>query len=218
MYRENFYKCSHWFGKSNIQCYLYVYFVHFVNQFYSRCVSDEGSTCSPTVGRIPNSFGPGGNNWGNLMVSTAFPCDGYVVSWTFYRALAFGSVYVGVFRQSSETEFTLIEKTLLPEGLTGEQTYQPDPPILVRRGDFIGVFHSRNTPQEVLARSADEVSDARYQNFYVSFMDEDIQRGTAFSINDFVNSENQASFAVQADMSYVGVPGIYIRYFKKKKK
>ena len=141
------------------------------------------------------------------MLSTAFPCDGYVVSWTFYRALAFGSVYVGVFRQTSETEFTLIEKTLLPEGLTGEQTYQPDPPILVRRGDFIGVFHSRNTPREVLARSADEVPDGRYQNFYVSFMDEDIQRGVPFSINNFVNSENQASFAVQADMSYLSVPG-----------
>lgn len=160
------------------------------------------------MGRIPKTFGPGGNNWGNLMVTTAFPCDGYVVAWKFYRALPFGSVYIGVFRQTSEKEFTLVEKTLLPEGVTGEQKYEPDPPILARRGDFIGVFHSRNTPQEVLGRSADEVREGeRPQNYYVSFVDEDIQQGVPFDINSFVNSENQASIAVQAEMSYVGVPG-----------
>ena len=141
------------------------------------------------------------------MVSNAFPCDGYVLSWRYYRALGFGTVYIGVFRQTSDTEFTLVGKTLIPEGV-GEQVYEPDPPILVRRGDFIGVFHSRNTRGDVIAQSADDVPSGQVrQNFYVSFFDEDIQQGVPFNINDYVNSENQAMYAVQADMSYLSVPG-----------
>ena len=115
---------------------------------------------------------------------------------------------MGVFRQTSETEFMLVSKTLLPEGTTGVQIYEPDPPILVQRGDFIGLFHSRNTGSEVIVRGAEAAPNGeRTQNYYVSFFDEDIQQGVSFSITDFVNSENQASYAIQADMSYENVPG-----------
>ena len=168
--------------------------------------SDE-YTCSPTVGRLPEQIMSGGNNWANLMVSNAFPCSGYVVAWRFNRAVSYGSVYVGVFRQTSDTEFKLIAKTLLPEGISGVQFYEPDPPILVQRGDFIGLFHSRNTRGEVIARDGDSAGESQQQNIYASFFDEDIQQGLTFSITDFVNQENQASYAIQADMSYDNVPG-----------
>ena len=147
----------------------------------------------------------GSNSGANLMVGNAFPCSGYVVTWRFNRALSYGSVYVGVFRQTSDTEFKLIAKTLLPEGISGVQFYEPDPPILVQRGDFIGLFNSRNTSGEVITPDW----ESQQPNIYASFFDEDIQQGVTFSITDFVYKENQASYAIQADMSYANVPGMF---------
>ena len=147
------------------------------------------------------------------MINNQFPCNGFVVGWRYYRSAYFGTTIIGVFRQISDTEFILVAKTILPsENAIGIYTTEPDSPILVRKGDFIGIFHPQDSRGSVIpfarAGSDPQVPESElYQNYYTNLYESDLEQNVPFKITDFVYSENLATYALEAVMSYENVPG-----------
>ena len=178
------------------------------------CTTILVDVCSQLVGRDPSNLPISDtSNWGNLMIGNAFPCDGFVVAWDYYNTLA-GSAYIGVFRQSSETEFFLVGYSQLPNQGVGAHRHVLTQPILVETGDFIGVFYGRNDRGGVIAstrREDNSVPEGElFKSVYISAYAENFRDGSPFLLEDYTSTERQVTFAVQADMSYDNVPGNYI--------
>lgn len=169
--------------------------------------------CSQTVGRDPSNLPyREDNNWANLMINNAFPCDGFVLAWDYYNSKS-GEAYIGVFRQVSESEFFLVAYTQLPSRPVGSHRFSLSQPILVQAGDFIGVFYDRRREGGVIASTRDEdkaVPDSElFSNMYLSGYSGNFIDGSVFSVDDFSKTDRRMTFAVQADMSYLNVPGMH---------
>jgi hypothetical protein len=143
------------------------------------------------------------------MTNNAFPCNGYITAWNFQREFPGETVFIGVFRQSSSTDFSLIEATEIPR-LTKDR-FELAKPILVKKGDFIGIFNREGDRGGNLAFTTEAgpgVLDYElYQGYRLKMYAKDIMTGAPFKIADFENTETKVLFAVQADMSYLNVPG-----------
>ncbi|CAL1546871.1 unnamed protein product [Lymnaea stagnalis] len=166
---------------------------------------DTTVNCPPYVGRNPDKLPRNGTNWANLLINNAFPCDGSVVGWQYYRLIPQGTAYVGVWRQT-DSGFELVRKTALPPGRVGiREVVMPDP-IPVQKGDFIGIFYPRNAPNNVIAQAQIEddfvSSEELYQNYYVQLFDEMIQPGVPLDITSFPFQTNNATFSLRAVMDY----------------
>ncbi|KAI8747719.1 basement membrane-specific heparan sulfate proteoglycan core protein, partial [Biomphalaria glabrata] len=187
----------------------------------NQTVSGQGFTfskipevsCPSHVGRNPDKLPRSGNNWANLLVNNVFPCDGNIVGWEYYRIIPQGSAYVGVWRQDLfDSHFNLISKTELPSAPVGIREVSTNP-ISVKKGDFIGIFYPRTTPNNVIAQAqlADEIlsSNELYQNFHIEIFDDDITQN-----NNLINLENidyntiNATFSLRAVMDYEVGPTI----------
>lgn len=146
------------------------------------------------------------------MVGNSFPCDGFVVAWDYYNTLA-GSAYIGVFRQVDVSEFFLVGYSRLPYQGVGPHSYTLPQPVLVQTGDFIGVFYDQNAQGGIIASTREEDNQVPaaelFRSIYISAFAENFLDGSPFIINNFANSERQMTMAVQADMSYENVPGMY---------
>ena len=143
------------------------------------------------------------------MINNAFPCNGYVTAWNFQREFPGETVFIGVFRQTSPTDFSLIDATQIPQ-LTQDR-YELAKPILVQKSDFIGVFNSEGDRGGNLAFTTEAGSGVQdyelYQGYRMKMFAKDIMTGAPFKVSDFENTETSVLFAVQADMSYLNVPG-----------
>ncbi|XP_048238836.1 basement membrane-specific heparan sulfate proteoglycan core protein-like isoform X2 [Haliotis rufescens] len=170
---------------------------------------EEPVSCPSFVGREPESLPRNGTNWANLLVNNIFPCNGNVVGWEYYRLIPTGVAYVGVWKQVTDTEFTLVGKTELPPAPTGIRIVQLQSPINVQRGDFIGIFYPRGTPNNVIASATledDIISlNEMFQDYYVQLYDDMIQEGIPFNIESVPYSKTDATFAIRALMDYAGV-------------
>ncbi|XP_067659130.1 basement membrane-specific heparan sulfate proteoglycan core protein-like isoform X2 [Haliotis asinina] len=170
---------------------------------------EEPVSCPSFVGREPESLPRNGTNWANLLVNNIFPCNGNVVGWEYYRLIPTGVAYVGVWKQVTDTEFTLVGKTELPPGPTGIRIVQLQTPINVQRGDFIGIFYPRGTPNNVIASATLEDENVSlnemFQDYYVELYNDMIQEGIPFNIETVQYSKTDATFAIRAIMDYAGV-------------
>ncbi|KAL3861185.1 hypothetical protein ACJMK2_007245 [Sinanodonta woodiana] len=177
--------------------------------FNFRAIRDDFK-CSPFVGRKPELFPGAGENGANLMINNAFPCDGFVRGWTYYRIKPSGVAYAGIFRHVSETEWMLVDKTELPAGGVGVQNVTVVIPILARAGDFIGVFYPNTTRENVVSKVTQQdnvlLPAELYQTYYINMFDADLKKEVPFSVNSFVHSITNAVFGIQAVMDYVNVP------------
>ena len=83
-----------------------------------------------------------------------FPCDGEVQSWIYYRSSTGHDSYVTVWRYYSlngnDNQFRMISKTNLPDAAVGVHTVRLNTPILVQKGDFIGIVHESQAPNSQL--------------------------------------------------------------------
>ena len=102
-------------------------------------------------------------------------------------------------------------RTPLPPAPVGEHAVLTPVPIPVQRGDFIGIYYPRSTPNNVIAQAtlADDVLPASemYQNYYVQFFDDMVRPGSSFNINRVPYSQNNATFAIRALMNYADEGG-----------
>ncbi|XP_012944719.1 basement membrane-specific heparan sulfate proteoglycan core protein [Aplysia californica] len=181
------------------------------------CLNREDETncpdvqCPSYVGRKPDYLPRNGSNWANLLINNAFPCEGQVVGWEYYRLIRDGSAFVGVWRQSADSEFMLVRKTELPSADVGVQTVTVDSPIPVQRGDFIGIFYPRSTPNNVIAQAtlADDVvaSTELYQDYNAQIYDDMLSEGIDFNINAVPFESRNATFSIRAVMDYQGTSG-----------
>ncbi|XP_060586623.1 basement membrane-specific heparan sulfate proteoglycan core protein-like isoform X4 [Ruditapes philippinarum] len=176
--------------------------------FEFRRIRDT-TTCSPRVGPVPRKLPtPFPDSYAYLMINNAFPCNGYITAWNFQREFPGETVFIGVFRQSSSTDFSLIEATEIPR-LTKDR-FELAKPILVKKGDFIGIFNREGDRGGNLAFTTEAgpgVTDFElYQGYRLKMYAKDIMTGAPFKIADFENTETKVLFAVQADMSYLNVP------------
>lgn len=157
--------------------------------------------------KLPTPFPP--DNYAFLMINNAFPCNGYVTAWNFQRVFPAETVFIGVFRQTSDTNFVLVDATEIPR--LQQDRYELARPILVQKGDFIGVFNSEGDRGGNLAfatEAGEEVQDYElYQGYRLKMFAKDVMTGAPFQVSDFENTETKVMFAVQADMSYLNVPG-----------
>ena len=170
------------------------------------CYFSEQVVCPTYVGRTPDYLPRNGTNWAHLLINNAFPCDGSVLGWEYYRLIPTGVALVGVWRQSSDSEFTLIRKSVLPPGSVGKRTVHLQNPIDVQRGDFIGIFYPRETAHNVIASATVEdntVSASElFQDYFVEMFDDLVQEGVPFNINQVPFSTTNATFAIRALMKY----------------
>ncbi|XP_041377591.1 basement membrane-specific heparan sulfate proteoglycan core protein-like isoform X3 [Gigantopelta aegis] len=176
---------------------------------YSFKPFTEQVACPTYVGRAPDYLPRKGTNWAHLLINNAFPCDGSVLAWEYYRLIRSGVALVGVWRQTSDSEFTLIRKSVLPPGAIGKRTVRLENPIDVQRGDFIGIFYPRETANNVIASAtvADDYVPAGelFQDYFVEMFDDLVQEGIPFNINQVPFSTTNATFALRAHMNYSSV-------------
>ena len=152
-----------------------------------------------------------GDNRANLLINNIFPCRGYVVAWQYYRIIPRYTGYVGIFRQTNDLQFRVIGKTELPITSEGNQTVFVDPPILVDKGDFIGIFYSRFAEEGAVASAtpAEDAVDFRelYQNYYARIYSEELEPGTVINLEGTNFEDTKATFAIKALMDYTGLDG-----------
>ncbi|XP_052285983.1 basement membrane-specific heparan sulfate proteoglycan core protein-like isoform X3 [Dreissena polymorpha] len=166
--------------------------------------------CSATVGRQAVAQPRrAANTNAHLMVTNTFPCRGFVISWN-YSSVDTSRGYIGIFREMSETEFTLVDYTAVTPGSVGPQRVVLTKPILVENGDFIGIFYDVGARGSIgMIDSDTRVSpDARpdlYSTYQLSASTSDFTNGT-FRVADISTTEMLSAFAVQAEMSYANVP------------
>ena len=171
----------------------------------------DGRSCPDFIGRELSRLPRSGDNRANLLINNIFPCRGYVVAWQYYRIIPRYAGYVGIWRQVNDLQFRLIGKTELPIANEGNQTVFVDPPILVDKGDFIGIFYSSKAEEGVVA-SATPAEDAvdyqeLYQNYYARIFNEDVDAGTIVNLEGTNYQDTKATFALKAMMDYTGIDG-----------
>lgn len=163
-------------------------------------------TCPTKVGREPSALPRAGDNWANLLVNNAFPCNGRVIGWEYYRASASGTAFLGVWRQVSGSEFTLIGKTRIPAGQVGFHAVSTEIPIRVNQGDFIGVHYPRAQRSGVVASSiAGDKGvpiNELFQNYYIQMFDDQVVEGVPVDVNDQTYSITGTTLALRAIMDY----------------
>ncbi|KAL4221167.1 hypothetical protein ACF0H5_019426 [Mactra antiquata] len=173
----------------------------------------DAYTCPLTLGVTPDNLpSTTPSNDAYLMINQAFSCDGFVTAWKFVRQRNNEDVYIGVFRQYSATSYTVVDFSIIPPDV--DNLFVLTKPILVRQGDFIGVFANRNGLGGNLAYASKAVSgeaamkNLLFQTYKVSIHADDLifNKGIPFEMTDYTYSEDQALFAVQAQMSYENVP------------
>ncbi|XP_059167888.1 uncharacterized protein LOC131949943 [Physella acuta] len=137
-------------------------------------------SCPNHVGRLPDRLPRTDDSGAHFLINNAFPCDGKVISWEYYRLIPQGTAYVGVWRQVND-EFLLVKRTALPSGQQGQNQVDDSEPIQVKRGDFIGIFYPESTPQNVIAQARVEddavLSKELYQTYYANLYNENIGQG-----------------------------------------
>ncbi|CAG5125029.1 unnamed protein product, partial [Candidula unifasciata] len=152
--------------------------------------------CPIFVGRSPEVLPRNGTNYASLLINNAFPCDGAVVAWEYYRVIPQGIAFVGIWRQLGDSEFVLLSKKYV----------QLETPILVQRGDFIGVFYPETTPNNVIAQAtpADDVvaPTELYQTYLAQMYEHEVQEGIPFDINTIRYVQTNSTFALRALMNY----------------
>lgn len=143
------------------------------------------------------------------MINNVFPCAGFVTAWNFHREFPGETVFIGVFRQTSDINFVLVDSTEIPR--LKQARYEVDRPILVQKGDFIGVFNRKGDRGGNIAFTTEAGGDVQdyelYQGYRLKMFAKDIMSGAPFQLADFENLQGPILFAVQADMSYINVPG-----------
>ncbi|GFR68383.1 basement membrane-specific heparan sulfate proteoglycan core protein [Elysia marginata] len=167
--------------------------------------------CPEYVGREPTPLPRGGDNWLNLLINNAFPCDGEVTGWEYYRLDSQATAYVGVWRLLRDGRFQLIGKTELPPAAIGVQRVDVANPISVETGDFIGIFYSTSSASNIIAQATMQDNavpvEQMYQNYRVQIFDEDITQGSPFSVDNYRLQLQNATFALRAAVSYPGDAG-----------
>ncbi|KAJ8320483.1 hypothetical protein KUTeg_002070 [Tegillarca granosa] len=143
----------------------------------------NGVTCPDFVGREPSSLPRSGDNRANLLINNIFPCRGFVVGWRYYRVIPRYNGFVGVFRQISDFQFVLIGKTELRLDTVGNHTVYTDPPFLVDKDDFIGIFYDRSVEEGV---------------------------GETLDIQPLPYQETKSTFAIQAIMDYTNIDTVTV--------
>ncbi|KAK3104524.1 hypothetical protein FSP39_004009 [Pinctada imbricata] len=169
----------------------------------------DGMTCPDTVGRELSRLPRGGDNRANLLINNMFPCRGYVIAWHYYRIVPRYTGYVGVWRQVDDYKFILVGKTELPVDREGNLTVFANPPILVEKGDFIGIFYPRDAEEGVIASAIDTTPGILprelYENYYSRFYNEDVRQGETFDLETVQFEEAKMTFALKAVMDYTTV-------------
>ncbi|XP_025082607.1 basement membrane-specific heparan sulfate proteoglycan core protein-like isoform X8 [Pomacea canaliculata] len=163
-------------------------------------------SCPTYIGRKPDFLPRNGSNWASLLINNAFPCPGRVVSWEYYRLIPEGEAFAGVWRQVTETEFLLVDRTLFPPAAAGRQTVSVTRPIEVQRGDFIGIFYPRSTRNNVIAQAtlADDAVPASelFQNYYAQFYEDMLEPEVPFDVSTVPSRTTNATFAIRAVLDY----------------
>lgn len=172
----------------------------------------DGVSCPDFVGREPSSLPRSGDNRANLLVNNIFPCRGFVVGWRYYRVIPRYAGFVGVFRQISDYQFVLVGKTELRLDTVGNHTVYADPPFLVEKDDFIGIFYDRSAEEGVVgsATAADVSSAELYENIIVNVYNDGIVQGETIDIQPLPYQETRSTFAIQAIMDYSNLGKCYI--------
>lgn len=175
------------------------------------CLS-ETAECSATVGRkAVTQPRRAPNTHAHLMVTNSFPCRGFVVAWNYY-SVDTSRGYIGVFHQTSETEYTLVDHTAVTPASVGQHRVVLTQPILVDNGDFIGIFYDIGARASIGLIDSDPrtTPDARpdlYSTYQLRASMSNFTNGTLFRLADFTTTEMLSAFAVQAEMSYANIPG-----------
>ncbi|XP_059170575.1 basement membrane-specific heparan sulfate proteoglycan core protein-like [Physella acuta] len=162
-------------------------------------------SCPNHVGRLPDKLPRTGDSGAHFLINNAFPCDGKVISWEYYRLIPQGTAYVGVWRQVND-EFLLVKRTALPSGQQGQNQVEASEPIQVKRGDFIGIFYPESAPQNVIAQARLEddavMSTELYQTYYANLYNENIGQGKKINLNNYDVQSTNATFSIRAIMDY----------------
>ncbi len=179
--------------------------------------SGSNGECSKAVGRAPDQLPQLANNWANIMLDNSFPCAGWIVSVDYFRAVAEGTAFFGVWRAVGELEFELKYKLALPP-TSPEVRHRvfADVPFRVARGDLIGIHYSVDAPHNRRnprirsaiiphAESGDrDINDRElFSTYNARVFDEDVRLRTPIDLRRGYSGEIvRRTFALRANLVY----------------
>jgi len=134
------------------------------------------------------------------------------------RASSEDSAFVGIWRQTGETEYTLKHRVELVPRPVGIYTLELDPQVRVERGDFLGVHYSRFSDSAVIASALPGDPGIQrnelYQTYNVQAYDDDIQVGVPIDLSPFSREMIRTTLALKAnvipdlDSAYLSTAGM----------
>ena len=141
------------------------------------------------------------------MLNNRITCDSTLRQIVYFRGSTDGTAYVGVWRQLADDEYMLKHRIALPPAPIGIQRVDvPGPPLVVERGDFLGVHYPRQGRQAprlggvvVHDQKDDGVDPAHfYQTLVVNAGDEDFPADRTIRLSSFPYRVESRTFALQA--------------------
>ncbi|GAB1602266.1 basement membrane-specific heparan sulfate proteoglycan core protein-like isoform X6, partial [Argonauta hians] len=168
-------------------------------------------SCPKEVGRKPTELTWTGSNMAHLMVNNMFPCDGYVTKWKYYVAVPAKEFAASIWRPVDEFKFYLLHKQLMPATKEGFHEFTMPTPVLVEKGDFIGLHYPRSVKQGAIGGSTSGRSDTPAAELYEAYSgelyDELMTPNAEFDMKWLRFQKGQKTFAIQAIMDYTGIDG-----------
>ena len=170
-----------------------------------------GESCPDSVGREPEELPRLGNNWANLMINNAFSCDGNVTKFKYYRGTATGTAYVGIWRQTGDRTFVLLSRTVFAPTGVGIHTIVPTTPIPVKKGDFVGIHYSQDTPTAAIANALQSdgaiPENELYQTYNADVFDEQIELSVPVDLSRYNGGIMRRTYALKTYVQYAGRKG-----------
>ncbi|XP_052832935.1 basement membrane-specific heparan sulfate proteoglycan core protein isoform X4 [Octopus bimaculoides] len=170
--------------------------------------------CPQKVGRQPAELTWTGPNLAHLMVNNLFPCDGYVTKWAYYVAVPTKEFAASIWRPVDEFKFYLLHKQLMPATKVGFNEFTLPTPVLVEKGDFIGLHYPRAAKQGAIGGSTSGRSDTPAAELYEAYSGELFEElmtpHAEFDMKWLGFQKGQKTFSIQAIMDYTGIEGPHV--------
>jgi len=142
------------------------------------------------------------------MLNNQVSCDSTLRQIVYFRGAPGGTAFVGVWRQLADDQYILKHRVVLPPAVIGIHRVDVPDPLLVERGDFLGIHYPRDGGDDgsssggIVVHSIpdDGVVDPKYfyHTLVVDATDEDFPTDRAIQLSSFQSRLESRMFALQA--------------------
>jgi hypothetical protein len=140
------------------------------------------------------------------MLNNLFVCDGFITDFIFFRGSPVGRAFIGIWRHLAENILLLKHRVEIDEAPIGIHRVQLVRPLVVDKGDILGVHYQRDAPRGVITSSVPDDGVLPAEEFYhtlsIDLHDEDLEVNTELDISQALWQLERRTLALAASVVY----------------